>query len=122
MIGSIAFYIFMEFILSLTIFSIILTANNNMHSCMSENVLRAKIFFFDSNPIGRILTRFSKDIVTLDLIIPSIISLFTYGLFRIISVIILIIVISPFLIIPLVFAAIYLKCVLDKAKIPMIEA
>ena len=37
---------------------------------MTEKVLRAKILFFDSNPIGRIITRFSKDIAVFDMVIP----------------------------------------------------
>lgn len=89
---------------------------------MTEKVLCSKVYFFDSNPIGRILTRFSKDIVTLDLIIPMVVSLVTYGLFRIISVTILTIVISPFLLIPLILAAMYLWYLMKKAKIPMVES
>jgi hypothetical protein len=37
-----------------------------MHSKMIEKVIRSKILFFDSNPIGRIFTRFSKDVYVLD--------------------------------------------------------
>lgn len=41
-----------------------------MNQSMTERVLHASIQFFDSNPIGRIVTRFSKDIAVFDLIIP----------------------------------------------------
>jgi ATP-binding cassette subfamily C (CFTR/MRP) protein 1 len=43
-----------------------------MHLKMNEKVLRANITFFDSNPIGRITTRFSKDLSTLDNVMPTI--------------------------------------------------
>jgi hypothetical protein len=41
-----------------------------MHAAMTKAVLRAKMLFFDSNPIGRIITRFSKDMNVLDLVMP----------------------------------------------------
>ena len=37
-----------------------------MHNLMLRAVLRAKITFFDSNPIGRILNRFAKDTTLVD--------------------------------------------------------
>ena len=43
-----------------------LNASSNMHNCMAEKVVRSHILFFDSNPIGRVTTRFSKDMVILD--------------------------------------------------------
>jgi ABC-type multidrug transport system fused ATPase/permease subunit len=44
----------------------VLLSSTNLLKKMTEKVIRAKILFFDSNPIGRILTRFSKDMVILD--------------------------------------------------------
>ena len=38
---------------------------------MANMVMKAKILFFDSNPIGRIVTRFSKDIMYLDTNLPQ---------------------------------------------------
>ena len=55
---------------SLTIFRIILKSSTNIHNAITERVLRANILFFDSNPIGRIVTRFSKDLVIFDLVVP----------------------------------------------------
>ena len=37
---------------------------------MTESVIRAKAAFFFQNPFGAIITRFSKDISTMDLILP----------------------------------------------------
>jgi hypothetical protein len=39
---------------------------DNLLTKMTKKVLRARILFFDSNPIGRIITRFAKDMVILD--------------------------------------------------------
>jgi len=37
-----------------------------MHNEMGQKVIRAKILFFDSNPIGRITSRFSTDVAMVD--------------------------------------------------------
>ena len=61
-----------------------------MHSRMAEAVVRARVLFFDSNPIGRIITRFSKDIATLDLIMPNVAVLASFGIFRALTVVMVI--------------------------------
>lgn len=53
-----------------------LKAATNMHNMMAEKVLRANILFFDSNPIGRITTRFSRDMTILDMGIPPLTIMF----------------------------------------------
>ena len=78
-----------------------------MHKAMARTIVRAKVLFFDSNPIGRILTRFSKDMVVLDIILPSATVLMSYGLFRTASVIIALCVVNFRLVIPLVFIVAY---------------
>lgn len=44
----------------------ILRSNTSLHKKMLSSILRAKILFFDQNPSGRILNRFSNDISLLD--------------------------------------------------------
>ena len=39
-----------------------LRASKQLHDSMTSAVLRAKLEFFDTNPSGRILNRFSADI------------------------------------------------------------
>ena len=39
-----------------------LLASKKLHDSMTSAVLRAKIEFFDTNPSGRILNRFSADV------------------------------------------------------------
>jgi len=91
-----------------TIFGIYIRTTSNMHTAMCENVLRANILFFDSNPIGRILTRFSKDMAVLDIVAPSISILMTYGIFRAITVTISLVIINYWLLFPAAFSFIYL--------------
>ena len=47
-----------------------LTAGRNAHRRLLEGVLKAPIQFFESNPIGRILNRFSRDLETIDSGLP----------------------------------------------------
>jgi len=69
-----------------------------MHHSIIEKLIRSKILFFDSNPIGRIFTRFSKDMSCLDLILSNITGLASFSLFRTISVSITITAIYPYMI------------------------
>ena len=59
-------YMVIVFARSLLLQWIVLTSTNRMHNTMAEKVIRATILFFDSNPQGRITTRFQKDITIMD--------------------------------------------------------
>ena len=48
-------------------------ASRALHSKMLTNILKAPMAFFDTTPIGRILNRFSRDIETIDNILPNLI-------------------------------------------------
>lgn len=42
----------------------------NLHNAMFSSILRGTMRFFDTNPSGRILNRFSKDIGAIDELLP----------------------------------------------------
>eukprot|EP00899_Mesostigma_viride_P026356 jgi/Mesvir1/6905/Mv09064-RA.1 len=48
-----------------------LKASKGLHAAMFRNVLRLPVLFFDINPQGRILNRFSRDTDDIDFILPS---------------------------------------------------
>ena len=98
-----------------TIFGIFLTVTSNMYHTMSEKVLRSNILFFDSNPIGRILTRFSKDMAVMDLIAPSLSTMMTYGIFRALAVTISIVAVNYWIAIPIFVSICYLVYLMTKA-------
>ena len=52
-------------------FSITINASRRLHDAMTLAVLRAKIEFFDTNPLGRVLNRFSADIGSNDDQLPT---------------------------------------------------
>eukprot|EP00578_Thalassiosira_sp_NH16_P018260 CAMPEP_0181116794 /NCGR_PEP_ID=MMETSP1071-20121207/22145_1 /TAXON_ID=35127 /ORGANISM="Thalassiosira sp., Strain NH16" /LENGTH=1366 /DNA_ID=CAMNT_0023201071 /DNA_START=81 /DNA_END=4182 /DNA_ORIENTATION=+ len=52
-------------------FHLMIQASKNLHDNMTRAVLRAKIEFFDTNPLGRILNRFSSDVGSNDDQLPT---------------------------------------------------
>lgn len=48
-----------------------LYASKKMHNKMLQSILRAPVSFFDTTPIGRIISRFSRDVNVLDEILPQ---------------------------------------------------
>lgn len=91
-----------------------------MHTAMSYQVLRAKIVFFDSNPIGRVVTRFSKDVGVLDFIIPTLTIFIAQGIFRTVTVAITISIINPYLFIVVFVGAILMVYVIRKGTPSMV--
>ncbi|XP_020607732.1 multidrug resistance-associated protein 4-like [Orbicella faveolata] len=52
-------------------FLVSLRSSERLHDKMVLAILQAPVLFFDSNPVGRILNRFSKDVVCLDELLPK---------------------------------------------------
>ena len=61
------------------------TSSQNIHTQMVWKLLRAPVIFFDSNPIGSILTRFSADIMTTDFALPRDLDMFLISGFKVIA-------------------------------------
>ena len=53
------------------IFLVSLRCSERLHDKMVMAILQAPVLFFDSNPVGRILNRFSKDVGCLDEVLPK---------------------------------------------------
>ncbi|KAM6893505.1 ATP-binding cassette sub-family C member 4-like [Xenentodon cancila] len=58
------------YIRSLVLFHSLVKSAQTLHNSMFSAVLRTHVRFFDINPIGRILNRFSKDIGQIDSMLP----------------------------------------------------
>lgn len=50
---------------------VLLRSSEKVHNNMATSILKAPVLFFDSNPVGRILNRFSKDMGCLDEVLPK---------------------------------------------------
>ena len=107
---------------SLSLFKIILTSSTNLHDAIVQRVLRANIIFFDSNPIGRIVTRFSKDLITFDLMAPIISIITIQGFFRTGTVVIIISIINYYMIPVILVCALLMLYIMKKGTKVMIEA
>lgn len=55
-------------------FFLTVRASENLHDAMTSAVLRARISFFDTNPVGRVLNRFSADVGSTDDALPQTLS------------------------------------------------
>ncbi|CAG9813317.1 unnamed protein product [Phaedon cochleariae] len=75
-------------------------ASGNLHDFIFSRIIRATMRFYNTNPSGRILNRFSKDLGTIDEYIPSIIIDVTEIFLLLIGVIVLSSIVEPWLIVP----------------------
>ena len=93
-----------------------------MHYQMVTKVLRASILFFDSNPVGRVLTRFSKDMAILDSLMPTVCVFATFGIFRSLTVMLVVIILNPWLALVIALVIILMYCVFKSMVGVMIES
>ncbi|KAM5288773.1 ATP-binding cassette sub-family C member 4 isoform 1-T1 [Ctenodactylus gundi] len=91
---------------SLLMFYVLVNSSQTLHNRMFESILKAPVLFFDRNPIGRILNRFSKDIGHMDDLLPLTFLDFIQTLLLVVSVVAVAVAVIPWIAIPLVPLAI----------------
>ena len=89
---------------------------------MAEKVIRATILFFDSNPQGRISTRFQKDMTIMDNAFAPVAVMVTQGLLRALTVIIMVSITTPYILVVAIPGMIYMRYVYNTGIGPMLEA
>ncbi|XP_063005613.1 ATP-binding cassette sub-family C member 4 isoform X2 [Melospiza melodia melodia] len=87
---------------SLLVFQVLVNSGQNLHNKMFQSILKAPVLFFDRNPIGRILNRFSKDIGHLDDLLPLTFLDFVQTLLQICGVVAVAVAVIPWMLIPLI--------------------
>ncbi|KAM7066573.1 ATP-binding cassette sub-family C member 4 isoform 2-T2 [Acridotheres tristis] len=87
---------------SLLVFQVLVNSGQNLHNRMFQSILKAPVLFFDRNPIGRILNRFSKDIGHLDDLLPLTFLDFVQTLLQIFGVVAVAVAVIPWILIPLI--------------------
>lgn len=87
---------------SLLVFYVLVNSSQTLHNRMFESILKAPVLFFDRNPIGRILNRFSKDIGHMDDLLPLTVLDFIQTLLLVIGVVGVAVAVIPWIAIPLV--------------------
>ena len=74
---------------SFSFYYLLLKAAENLHSKMTLATIKAPVTFFDSTPAGRILNRFSKDIGSMDDVLPPLfLRALTLCLFSLIAILV----------------------------------
>ena len=89
---------------------------------MVTKVIRASILFFDSNPVGRVLTRFSKDMAILDSLLPTVCVFATFGIFRSLTVMLVVIILNPWLALVIALVAALMYYVFRSKVFVMVES
>lgn len=85
---------------SFTFFTICMRASTRLHDNMFNSITRATMRFFNTNPAGRILNRFSKDMGAIDELLPAaMIDCLQIGL-SLLGIIIVVGIVNPLLMIP----------------------
>ncbi|XP_013866191.1 ATP-binding cassette sub-family C member 4 [Austrofundulus limnaeus] len=90
------------FIRNILLFNVLVRCAQSLHNRMFSSILRTPIRFFDVNPIGRVLNRFSKDIGQLDSSLPWTFTDFIQVFLQILGVIAVASSVIPWILIPVV--------------------
>ncbi|XP_051062713.1 multidrug resistance-associated protein 1 isoform X2 [Phodopus roborovskii] len=70
-------------------------ASRHLHLDLLRNVLRSPMSFFERTPSGNLVNRFSKELDTVDSMIPQVIKMFMGSLFNVIGAVIIILLATP---------------------------
>ncbi|CAL8146547.1 unnamed protein product [Orchesella dallaii] len=70
-------------------------SSNVLHSRMLVRIMRAPLSFFDVTPLGRIVNRFSKDVDSMDNVLPLILRYMLSGTFNVLATLVVISVSTP---------------------------
>ncbi|XP_078695256.1 ATP-binding cassette sub-family C member 4-like [Branchiostoma floridae x Branchiostoma belcheri] len=81
-------------------FYLTIQSSKNLHNDMFNAIIRARIRFFDTNPVGRVLNRFSKDVGMLDETLPWTFTDFIKLFLSVVTIIVMAGIINPWVFIP----------------------
>ncbi|XP_078099628.1 ATP-binding cassette sub-family C member 4 isoform X1 [Sander vitreus] len=100
--GLTAAVIFFGFFRNIVLFHVLVRSAQTLHNRMFNSILRTPVHFFDVNPIGRVLNRFSKDIGQLDSMLPWTFADFIQVFLQIVGTIAVSVSVIPWILIPVV--------------------
>lgn len=86
---------------SLVFFKVCMNASKGLHNKMFNNILQATMRFFDTNPSGRILNRFSKDMGAVDELLPRAMIEALQILLVMSGILCMVMIVNPWMVIPM---------------------
>jgi len=95
-VGLVSLTVILTCFRAMVMFNVTIKASRKLHDRMTEAVLRAKVSFFDTNPLGRILNRFSADVGSNDDALPQTLFDFSMILFVVLGALATTITVLPF--------------------------
>eukprot|EP01113_Clastostelium_recurvatum_P049085 TRINITY_DN9039_c0_g1_i5.p1 TRINITY_DN9039_c0_g1~~TRINITY_DN9039_c0_g1_i5.p1 ORF type:complete len:716 (+),score=138.89 TRINITY_DN9039_c0_g1_i5:65-2149(+) len=72
-----------------------------LHKSMLHNVMRARVAFFDTTPLGRMLNRFGKDLTTVDEQVPSTLAQFVEMSLSVLGIVVVVFLATPYALVPM---------------------
>uniref|UniRef100_A0A3P9MLX9 ATP-binding cassette, sub-family C (CFTR/MRP), member 4 n=1 Tax=Oryzias latipes TaxID=8090 RepID=A0A3P9MLX9_ORYLA len=99
--GLTASTIVFGFMRNLLLFNVLVRCAQALHNRMFNSILKTPVRFFDINPIGRVLNRFSKDIGQLDSLLPLTFVDFVQVFLQILGVVAVAASVIPWILIPM---------------------
>lgn len=88
-----------------------LRTSARIHSKMLNGILQTPLRFFDTNPSGRILNKFSKDLLAMDVQLPKLMLDALQMLLIIVGALLVIVIVNPLFIVPLVLLILLFRSV-----------
>ncbi|XP_058838490.1 probable multidrug resistance-associated protein lethal(2)03659 [Topomyia yanbarensis] len=87
---------------SMLFFRTAMRASRKLHDAMFNGVTRATMYFFNTNPSGRILNRFSKDMGQIDEYLPSVTVDVIQIFLSLLGIVVVVAIVNPYNLIPTV--------------------
>ncbi|XP_058458133.1 probable multidrug resistance-associated protein lethal(2)03659 [Malaya genurostris] len=87
---------------SILFFKSAMRASRKLHDAMFNGVTRATMYFFNTNPTGRILNRFSKDMGQIDEYLPSVAVDVIQIFLSLLGIVVVVAIVNPYNLIPTV--------------------
>ena len=100
---------------AMILMTLVLMSASGLHNSALLRILRSPVLFFDSNPSGRINTRFSKDLVVMDMMMVPILNFVAMGVFRTLSVMISVVMVNYYIIFPIFVSVCFMILIMKKA-------
>ncbi|CAD6992119.1 probable multidrug resistance-associated protein lethal(2)03659 [Ceratitis capitata] len=92
---------------SFLFFNVAMRASTNLHNSMFRGITRAAMYFFNTNPTGRILNRFSKDMGQVDEILPSVMMDVIQIFLSLFGIVVVIAIVNPLFLLPTAILAVF---------------